>query len=454
VISEAGNVVSAVGKEKGEIQAREDEVRKILAGQDERINWVRLNEFINQSLPIPGEKEQGGNMYETEDQRRLWFTPGGQRAYEKYRERLKAGLDPTIGWDDETRAALAMVEIEGVHTRYTDNLGTYFEKAKAVSKAETLNELDGMIEEHRTKAPEGAGWVVEVRGVTYYNQGEIDGRNLVLKTLIPNLTKLGKDAPTSVEVKPMPEAKKEEAKKAEPKKVDGKEEAKQDEPKKDEAAPMAPATPEEPKPVVHPVRGKVSHVFLYDCYDVPNPVQDKFEYLGQAPLIDSLVTPIGGGDATSAAVVAGAATPGGPGGPTTAARSWKPLGQGPAAGTGTGSGGGGVSTPMSGPMSGSGGGTTTNGYTRKRGTAGSVEAKSAVRTKVRFEFIVLMIWKEDTPSDKFIPADDGTGIDADTGDFGGPSGGPGGGGGLGSMGDDERKPGGGGGSPNSGKSDG
>ena len=73
-------------------KAKED-VKAIVKGQDERLNWIRLNEVITAALPRHGE---AGNLDEP-GQRPFWQTGKeyGDRALEKYHQRVHEGVPPT-----------------------------------------------------------------------------------------------------------------------------------------------------------------------------------------------------------------------------------------------------------------------------------------------------------------------------------------------------------------------
>ncbi|HEY8506358.1 MAG TPA: type IV pilus assembly protein PilM, partial [Gemmataceae bacterium] len=65
-----------------DIQNTQKDVKTIIAGQDEKLNWIKLNEFINRNLPRPGPE---GNLLlagppPRPNQRQFWQSQQGQRA--------------------------------------------------------------------------------------------------------------------------------------------------------------------------------------------------------------------------------------------------------------------------------------------------------------------------------------------------------------------------------------
>jgi type IV pilus assembly protein PilM len=426
-ISQAKSVKQKIESAKAEVQKTKDEVKALIAGQDERKNWIKLNEFVNFCLPVPGEAKDGGNLLDA-DQTVLWSTPQGLEAIRKYQNRLARGLDPKVGWDDETRSALPVVEIDGVYARYTDNLKAFLEKAKLDSKQITGLELDGMLDEDRKNFPteekpeENKGWIVEIRGTTSYSQriryesgreDTVQGQQFVHRTLLRNLQREAKKVPAA------------------PKDAEG-----NPDPKKAEE-------------ILDPVRGRVSHIFLWYAFPDLDPKLNKYLYLDNAPLADALM-PAAAGSSSSSTDGAGGpmgVTGGKTGGPgsigsgdggtgsgtstTPTIGSWTPLlasggnrsgsslgGEGPSvggpggigAGGGTSGGGGsnpyapkGSSSSTSGP-SGMGGPNIGGPSTDGGGGIGGVQPKTTTTSKVkpRYEFIILMVWKEPTPSDKFV----------------------------------------------------
>ncbi len=342
---EAAKVVEAIKAKQIEVNTATDKVLAIIAGTEERMNWLRINEYINDCLPVPGPAEKGGNMVASEAVIELWKnSEGGERATEKYFERIKKGIDPKLAYkQDDMREFLPAVDIEAVHCRYTRDLGGYFKNAKdyclkyvgldlATFSGMEKSERDPMMLETPV-FPTGAGWVFEIRGTTWYERGTTKGPELLKMTLLPNLKKLSKES-------------------------------------------QDPA-----------IKGKVSHIFLYNTWKDEAPRQDSYHFIYKS-LIDYLMP----GAAPAVGETPGVfAQPGATAGPP----PWKPLSKsevGKAAAVGADAGAG-------------------NPYQRtliprapKKDDTGekseSKEEKKAAN-KPRYEFVILFVWSEPVPSDRF-----------------------------------------------------
>jgi type IV pilus assembly protein PilM len=414
-VDRAKKVNNEVDNTQKSVDQTKLDVQSIIAGQDERLNWIKLHEFIDKALPVPGD---GGNMDKIgdkpDDRRVYWNSRDGVEATRKYRQRLAEGLDPKIKFDDATRAFLATIDVEGVYTRFTPDLKAFVERAKDEVKREVgLPQPEGMSDEDFKTPPDGPGWVVEVRGTTYFKppQSNESEHTFILNTLVRNLYTLGKAKPDQ---------------------------------------PLSPAVlqllgPGAKPDANDPFLGRVSHVFLYNVWRDSNPQPNSSLILNNPPLIDFLVP---GQPGAAAAGPPGFGASGGPssemmgsmmgqGGTTTSATtSWTRLGT-----RGTGSGGTAGPSGMMPPGSsedsassmqrnaevpsnltppgfgssgisfgGFGSSTTGSGsnnpYKRDKSHTNKVNDKNR---PPRFEFIVVFVWKEPTPSDKFItPAPEAT----------------------------------------------
>jgi hypothetical protein len=275
-------------------------------------------------------------------------------------------------------------------------------------------------EEDKTK---NSGWVVEIRGTTSYSQRiryeeggiekteQIEGQQFITRTLLRNLQREAKNLPPA------------------PKDANG--------------------NPDPEKlALLDPVRGRVSHIFLWHAFKDLNPQLNKYLYLDNPPLADSLVvgasatmggpggSPVGSPGGPPASEGSSGMEPGGPGAATATPTifSWRPLtASGGASGGGSGSsfggpgeGGPSLGGPRGGPSFGGGfgsgssagsnpyvpkGGSTASGssfggpggLSGEGGIGGTTPKAPATEKKpqVRYEFIIHMIWREPTPSDKF-----------------------------------------------------
>ncbi len=192
---------------KTAIETGQNEIKAIVVGNDERLNWVRLQEVLSDVLPRPGYLNAAGvdegnsNLTEkikladgsTFDQATFWNTEGGRRAFVKYRERLSSGIPLEKLFDDDQSQFLAMVNLEAVYCRYVPDLKAFYETAdRYVDTKFTVNIADDMAEAEvevdeankrkKPKVVEGGGWVFELRGYTYHK----DTSNFVKRAVLNN----------------------------------------------------------------------------------------------------------------------------------------------------------------------------------------------------------------------------------------------------------------------------
>jgi type IV pilus assembly protein PilM len=252
------------------------EVRAVIAGQDERRNWLRLSRYINECLPRPDGKGPDGKELTDPQQKEYWEKMGGQRAYERYKTRQSGSK--AEGNDEQGLDSLMQINVMNINALYTDKLEDYFAKLK-----ETKKDLNGMPLDERDKPPTGGGWVVEIRGYTYHKEEQ----KFILDTLVSNLASRHKTL------------KSEEKKEDKAAKVDKKEDGEDE-----EGQPI----------VIEPIVGKISHVVLYRQQEVASPDPGVF------PLIkDGFVAALLG----IARTKEGEPPPGAAGNPRF---NWKPLG--------------------------------------------------------------------------------------------------------------------------------
>lgn len=162
-----------------EVDNLEREVRSVIAGQDERVNWLKLNKYVNECLP----RMDGANL--TDKQKKYWDAPkdkdeagGGKMAFEKFMGRQSAAKNEAQVASDEGMDKLIQINLEAVNALYTDDLTGFFGRLKEKSKA-----LDGMPDQDQKTPPTGSGWVVELRGYTYHTKQ----RDFIVDTLVGNL---------------------------------------------------------------------------------------------------------------------------------------------------------------------------------------------------------------------------------------------------------------------------
>lgn len=403
-VKQANSQKSDIDKAKGEIDATLSDVKAIIVGNDERLNWIRLNEVLVAALPRHGDESMGGNLTDQE-QIPFWQTNEGQRAYEKYQERMAAGIPLEKIGDEDMSQHLATVQLESVYARYTDNLGSFLTAADTLAKSkfnldiaeyfpDADREKDEATGRFKPKAIEGGGWVIELRGYTYHHVGT----DFLRKALIANLKKWDQFA----------------AKTADEKEIQS-------------------VIPGGTDPVGKDKDGKplVTHPFLLVSQKVENPSPNQFQHIGRS-WIDSLVQPAAAGgpggmmpgglgegeEGRDGGMMPGAMTPGGmPGMPGAGggASGWSPL---TASGGGAATGGMMPGGMQPGVMAGPGGGDLDSeaggpgmpggmpGMPGMPGTPGGATTPGARKTKPRYEFVACFIWREPTPTDPTPTADE------------------------------------------------
>ena len=419
VVSSAGQLDKQINDKKAENEKTQVEVESIVAGQTERANWLAVDRFVNESLPIPGPR---GNMQEP-DTIPLWSTQPGLRAIAKLQERMARGVDPiNAGAEDDYREHLATVDIEAVFCRHTKNLKGFYEALEKKGRDDIHGAnapffpgshlaTDEWFEKKPDRTsipagtkeelkPDGEGWVFEVRGYTYWkpdSNKQVD--DFIMRTLLRNIIVRSRLGMT------------EEQKKA--------------------------LSPEEAKKLeTDPIRGKISHAFLYNVWPDTAPSPGSFKVISNSligPLVPDgaaaggeggmgIAPAFGGGmGGSSAGPPPGFGPPGGRGGEGPglmgggSSTGWNPLGR-VAGASGSGVGGMMMGGPAMGPMIPGMGpmvpgmgpmvpgmGPGRPGVPGPVVPATPVEGKGAIKIKPRYEFVIVFTWKEPTPSDKLRP---------------------------------------------------
>lgn len=391
---------SSINAKKEEIKQTQVQVESIVAGEVERPNWIALNQFINTCLPIPGPVGKGSpnlpyNMRVSPvDQ--FWNYTDGQQAIAKFEQRRAKGVDPLeAGAEDDKREHLAMVDIEAVYGAYTTNLTGLYENIEKKfrdevggvvhfrgsylspkdwweEKADRTIPEGGNVEINITEElkPKGEGWAIEVRGYTYWSQGgKKPVPQFIMETVLRNIVQNSRAIPGS---------------------------------DKD------------------PIRGKISHAFLYNVWTDKAPSEGAFQKIGTS-FLDPLIPPPGsestGTEPSGVAPGAGQGMGsmggpppgvagrgegpgiGGPGQSTGNPSGWVPLIG--SAGGGGGAAGFGGPPGLSGP--GLGGPPPTPGGPPPGPAAGPAPGSALPglkNIKPRYEFVIVFVWKEPTPSDK------------------------------------------------------
>ena len=232
---------------EAEVKDETSKVKAIVAGNEERLNWVRIHEVLAAAIPRPPAQDgDPGNFYipdsppaehdaraakverytKTVDfDRNIGVNINAPEAIAKYYARVRAGVPPEKIYDATRSADLPVINIEAVDCRYTDNLQQFLdnantyankfhaqnivedlkyertiqvqkwkedgtvdtvdEKLPAEREASTTPNVKGTKPEHNfnPKAPEGAGWVVEVRGYTFHRDSWVFVRDSLVYNL-------------------------------------------------------------------------------------------------------------------------------------------------------------------------------------------------------------------------------------------------------------------------------
>jgi type IV pilus assembly protein PilM len=391
------------------VKKEEDEVKRLIAGKDERIDWMAVHRFISEALPRKVDKDDLF-MLNTAKKGHVW-TDDARYAHKKLEERLNSSKGP-LGKDDidETYKHLCQINITGFDCRYTASMADCWASFKMddpsmVEPRDSVRaprkDKDGTV-----KPPDpNPGWLVELRGYSY-NQ---DGRFYIIDGLIDNIAGLGG--------------------------------AKEGAPGDSAAAPAAGAKKD-------PVRSKISHVFLYKYQEVP--ADSKFS-LAASGEITSIAggggkgrggtggmpgmggdmkermgqsiqgKGMGGGAGASGGMGPGMTMSGGmgaSGGTAGGATSSAPQGAG--AGTGGfakdfnslispqgGGGQGGGADPVTGAATPKPTGTarSTVREADRSATSGTTTKSEGKEKPPRYEFVVFFFWNEHTPSDELMQID-------------------------------------------------
>ncbi|MCX7702102.1 MAG: type IV pilus assembly protein PilM [Gemmataceae bacterium] len=404
---------SAAEQRRRDIDTAARDVKSIIAGTDERSNWIRLNEFISQTLPRP----DGSNMFDFTQARprfnvnqKKYVTPAAREAAEQFQRRWLG--DSNVAdrpMDDEHLRHLINIDVEGVFTMYVDDLKAFYQMVQKRMMDESQEDIkssldlfvpygpDGQPQTKYSEAlPEGPGWIVEVRGHTY----NLNGRNFLLDTIVFNTNRLG----FGKGLVPFSET------------------------SKGEAITKG--------PFPDPIEGRISHAFLYKWRQVPNPQPGAFEIISGSHLRSLLGGGSGGGrygggesegmgGASAMFQAGGGGDAGGVASIVKAERaSWAPLGAGAAAGAGAGmmagggegmggyasraggqmallrsgpvgvGGGGGAGAAAPPPMSAAGGAGATTPSTPGLGQPPGSANLARPSNRNRYEFVMMFVWRE------------------------------------------------------------
>jgi type IV pilus assembly protein PilM len=171
-VSAAGTQNGAYTKTKGDVESAVSSVKAIVAGNDERLNWIRLHEVVANTLPKPplveefdekgdvlkveklvvdkvtGHPVETGNLtlgakappYDRDwpDQRDYLLNENALKSIQKYSTRVRAGVTSEKLLDNQSLFVenLPLVNIEAIDCRFTDNLQQFLDNANDEAKKE------------------------------------------------------------------------------------------------------------------------------------------------------------------------------------------------------------------------------------------------------------------------------------------------------------------------------
>jgi len=382
-IDKVNNQESRVNAKKEESKKTQDEVKTIIAGQEERLNWPRFFEVLTAAMPRPGEKADGGNI-DKKDFNWLGEGNAGLEALHWFKQRMASGVPFERALEDERSEKpkfLAMVNVEAVHSRWVNDIPGFLAAADAAVYGDPEKKIgygrsiaadmkEGEFEKDESQggrprpkwngeAGQGA-WVVEIRGYTDHK----DGPQFIRNALVRNLQKMNTTFAAGG----------------------------------DKVGKFIVGVPD-------PVKDRISHVFIYNFWKVDDAPPNSFFYINSSYL-DRLLgdggAAAGGGPGLGAAPDLGAA----PGVGSAAPGISSPAGMGSADGDGSASTAGPVGPPWRGitPTSSGIGANTGGGDRRDLGA-----------DRRRWEFVVMLLWREPIPSGSGTPEETSSGATAGPG---------------------------------------
>jgi type IV pilus assembly protein PilM len=224
----ASTQLSSFKNAQASAAAEETAVKSVIAGQEERLNWLALNRFITDCLPRPDPTVPLNPITNRPDTDRNnanlradWWekyaNPMRQESGKLINENVVQAFNQFNTWRNRTTTNinsvttntsdlwmkdLILINIESIDSRYSENLGdvwtniksaprfkedvSYTVRGKPVKDAvEGAQPTEGPPAE--ITPPEGAGWVIELRGSTYHR----DKKPFIVNTLVENLGRFG-----------------------------------------------------------------------------------------------------------------------------------------------------------------------------------------------------------------------------------------------------------------------
>jgi type IV pilus assembly protein PilM len=191
---ELGRMRSVRGANEKQYEDLKKDIERVLANQrdmaagiDDRRNWQLLMQYINLATPQP----DGSGL--SPSAKTDFYNEPARTAYKKYLDTRFDPIkqkDPEL--DKEIKSNMVQLSIEGISSRYTEDIPGYFRKI-----VDWAPQLPGMYESEKNivratqdgppsippppgvpgaegksaaKSPPTAGWIIEIRGYTYHNR--------------------------------------------------------------------------------------------------------------------------------------------------------------------------------------------------------------------------------------------------------------------------------------------
>jgi type IV pilus assembly protein PilM len=186
-VDQANGYIASFKTIEDNIAAKTLQTQQMAAGQAEQLNWSLLLQYINECLPRPNGDKIPKEWYDELARKANKWVEDGHRI------------------DEEVQQNLPQVNIEAILPLYSDDLPGFLGR---VYKAKPS--LEGMPEDQQTqikkkdKLPK-SGWVIEIRGYTYFsplrkeegddNPKRIEPRQFLIDSLCENLSNPAKFNP-------------------------------------------------------------------------------------------------------------------------------------------------------------------------------------------------------------------------------------------------------------------
>jgi type IV pilus assembly protein PilM len=145
--------------------AHTKEVKTIVAGQEERMNWIQFNQFVNRCLPKP----DASNL--SDEAKNYCWTKEAQDAYQKFAAAQQGKNAAAAADEEEWRDHLIQANVEMVFCAYSKDLSTFLPKIKG---DQTVKDTGYIVGGDGAKPADQAGWIVEVHGYTYYKDRPLE----------------------------------------------------------------------------------------------------------------------------------------------------------------------------------------------------------------------------------------------------------------------------------------